>query len=118
MIELLGEVEPYLAADHRLVRVPEKPEGLRRNHAATDPRVVPSIARGMQAVPLRLIELHSLVQMDATAVIADDIPVKHARGRPRDVNPITAPREGQSLDRDVLPCDSHRVPLAVTALDR
>jgi hypothetical protein len=47
MIELLGEVERRLAAGHRLVGVPEEPEGLRRKHAATDSRVVPDIARGM-----------------------------------------------------------------------
>jgi hypothetical protein len=63
MIELLREVERSLAVGHCLLGVPEEPAGLRRDHAATDPRVVPRIARSMQAVPLRVIEPQPLLQM-------------------------------------------------------
>ena len=54
--ELLGQGQRRLAAGHRLVRVPEEPEGLRRAIAATHPGVVPAVERGMGAVPLRVIE--------------------------------------------------------------
>ncbi len=61
--ELLGQGQRRLDADHRLVGVPEEPEGMRRLHAATHPRVVPAVERGMGAVPLRIIELHPLFQV-------------------------------------------------------
>ena len=54
--ELLGQGQRRLAAGHRLVGVPEEPEGRRRAIAATHPRVVPAVERGMGAVPLRIIE--------------------------------------------------------------
>ena len=54
--ELLGQGQRRLAAGHRLVGVPEEPEGRRREIAATHPRVVPAVECGMDAVPLRLIE--------------------------------------------------------------
>jgi hypothetical protein len=36
-----------------------------RLHAATHPRIVPAVERGMAAVPLRIIERHPLFQMRA-----------------------------------------------------
>jgi hypothetical protein len=63
MRELLGYLNRRLAAGDPLVGVPEEPEGQRRQHVATDPRVVPGIARGMQTVPLRVIQPHPRFQM-------------------------------------------------------
>ena len=63
MGELLGQGQRRLAAGHRLVGVAEEPEGQRREHAATHPRVVPTVERGMGAVPLRIIEAHPLFQV-------------------------------------------------------
>ena len=54
--ELLGQGQRRLAAGHRLVGVPEEPEGRASAIAATHPRVVPAVERGMGAVPLRIIE--------------------------------------------------------------
>ena len=63
MGELLGQGQRRLAAGHRLVGVPEEPEGRRRVHAATHSGVVLAVERSMGAVPLRLIEPQPLFQV-------------------------------------------------------
>ena len=45
--ELLGQGQRCLAAGHRLVGVPEEPEGRRRAIVATHAGVVPAVERGM-----------------------------------------------------------------------
>ena len=54
--ELLGQGQRRLAAGHRLVGVPEEPEGRRGAIVAAHARVVPAVEHGMDTVPLRVIE--------------------------------------------------------------
>src|SRR4029453_10360443 len=56
MGELLGQSQGRLDTSHRLVWVPEEPEGRRSEHMATHPGVVPAVERGMGAMPLWFIE--------------------------------------------------------------
>ena len=54
--ELLGQGQRRLAAGHRLIGVPEEPEGRRRAIVTAHPRVVPTVERGIGMVPLRVVE--------------------------------------------------------------
>jgi hypothetical protein len=63
VVELLGQGQRRLHAGQRLGGVPEEPEGRRGLHAATHPRIVPTIEHGMGAVPLRIIVPQPLFQV-------------------------------------------------------